>query len=110
MSHLFHITSLPLHINQYSYQITQNDSYLIVETLSQLVLPPNPTDATAILLVNVSDYVLTVESNDGVNKIYNDLYAPTGSFSIEMDANRMLYLIYVINQTNSQGKWLTHFG
>ena len=62
MSHLFHITSLPLHINQYYYQITQNDSYLIVETLSNLTLPTNPTDGKAILLVNVSDQALTLES------------------------------------------------
>ena len=110
MSHLFHITSLPLHINQYYYQITQNDSYLIVETLSNLTLPTNPTDGKARLLVNVSDQALTLESNDGVNKIYNNLYAPDGKFTIELDANRMIYLIYVINRLNNQGKWLTHLG
>jgi|AntAceMinimDraft_11_1070367.scaffolds.fasta_scaffold05176_2 hypothetical protein len=110
MSHLFHITSLPLHINQYSYQVSQNDSYLIIETLSQLVLPPNPEDGKAILIVNVSEQVLSLETNDGVNKIYNNLYAPNGSFEVEIDANRMIYLIFVINISTNQGKWLTHLG
>ena len=56
------------------------------------------------------EQALTLESNDGVNKIYNNLYAPDGKFTIELDANRMIYLIYVINRLNNQGKWLTHLG
>jgi hypothetical protein len=110
MSHLFHVTSLPLRINQFSYQIKENDSYLIIETLSQLVLPSNPTDSKAILLVNVSNHTIDLESQDGVNKIYNHLYAPEGSFDLKIEANRILYLIYIKNQSLNQGRWVTHLG
>ena len=61
MSNFFHVTSLPLRINQYSYQIKENDSYLIIETMSQLVLPPNPADSKAILVTNVSDHTINLE-------------------------------------------------
>lgn len=69
MSNFFHVTSLPLRINQYSYQIHDNDTYLIVETMSQLVLPANPSDSKAILLVNVSNQTIDLESHNSANKI-----------------------------------------
>ena len=64
MSNFFHVTSLPLRINQYSYQIQDNDSYLIVETMSQLVLPANPSDSKAILLANVSNQTIDLETHN----------------------------------------------
>jgi hypothetical protein len=110
MSHFFHVTSLPLRINQYSYQIKENDSYLIVETLSELVLPSNPTDSKAILLVNVSNYTIQLDSQDGINKIYNHLYSPDGTFNLKIEANRIIYLIYIVNYSTNEGRWVTHIG
>jgi hypothetical protein len=110
MSNFFHVTSLPLRINQYSYQIQENDSYLIIETLSQLVLPANPLDSKAILIVNVSNHTIDLESQDGTNKIYNHLYSPNGEFDLKIEANRIIYLIYIKNQSLNEGRWVTHFG
>ena len=110
MSNFFHVTSLPLRINQYSYQINENDSYLIIETMSQIVLPPNPTDSKAILVVNVSNHTINIESQDGINKIYNHLYSPEGTFDLKLEKNRILYLIYIINHSINQGQWVTHLG
>jgi hypothetical protein len=110
MSNFFHVTSLPLRINQYSYQIHDNDSYLIVETMSQLVLPSNPVDSKAILLVNVSNQTIDLESHNSVNKIYNNLYAPDGSLELNIEPNRIIYIIYIINQSLNEGRWVTHFG
>ena len=110
MSNFFHVTSLPLRINQYSYQINENDSYLIIETMSQIVLPPNPTDSKAILVVNVSNHTINIESQDGINKIYNHLYSPEGTFDLKLETNRIIYLIYIINHSTNQGQWVTHLG
>ena len=110
MSNFFHVTSLPLRINQYSYQIHDNDSYLIVETMTQLSLPSNPTDSKAILLVNVSNQTIDLESHNTSNKIYNNLYAPDGSLTLKIEANRIIYIIYIVNQSLNEGRWVTHFG
>ena len=56
--------------------------------MSQLVLPPNPADSKAILVTNVSDHKINLESQDGINKIYNHLYSPEGTFDLKMEANR----------------------
>ena len=110
MSNFFHVTSLPLRINQYSYQIQNNDTYLIIETMSQLVLPSNPNDSKAILLVNVSNQTIDFESHNASNKIYNNLYAPDGSLALKIEPNRIIYIIYIINQSLNQGRWVTHIG
>jgi hypothetical protein len=110
MSNFFHVTSLPLRINQYSYQIKENDSYLIVETMSQIILPSNPADSKAILITNVSDHKINIESTDGINKIYNHLYSPEGTFDLIMEENRILYIIYIMNYSTNIGRWVTHFG
>ena len=110
MSNFFHVTSLPLRINQYSYQIKENDSYLIVETMSQITLPSNPVDSKAILITNVSDHKINIESTDGRNKIYNHLYSPEGTFDLIMEENRILYIIYIMNYSTNIGRWVTHFG
>jgi len=110
MSNFFHVTSLPLRINQYYYQIKQNDSYLIIESMSQIVLPPNPTDSKAILLVNVSNHTINLESQDGITKIYNHLYSPEGTFGLQIEANRIIYLIYIMNYSTNEGRWVTHLG
>lgn len=110
MSNFFHVTSLPLRINQYSYQIKQNDSYLIIESMSQIILPSNPTDSKAILVVNVSNHTINIESQDGITKIYNHLYSPEGTFDLNIEANRIIYIIYIMNYSTNQGRWVTHLG
>lgn len=110
MSNFFRVKSLPLRINQYTYQIKENDSYLIIESMSQIILPPNPTDSQAILLVNVSNHTINMESQDGINKIYNHLYSPEGTFDLKIEANRIIYIIYIMNYSTNQGRWVTHFG
>jgi len=110
MSRRFNITGLPLRINQFFYQIKQNDSFLIVESLSNLTLPANPEDGKVILIVNVSEELLVLNSNDNTNQIYNNLYAPNGSFEIEIDANRTVYLMYIVNITSNEGRWLAQVG
>jgi hypothetical protein len=110
MSNFFHVTSLPLRINQYVYQIKENDSYLIVESLSELILPANPVDSKAILLVNVSNFTINLESQDGTNKIYNHLYSPNGTFNLEIETNRIMYLIYIKNISENEGRWVSMFG
>jgi hypothetical protein len=86
------------------------DSYLVVETLSTIALPANPSESKAVMIMNVSNQVINVDSTDGANKIYNNLYAPTGSFSLTVDANRIIYLIYTKNLSTGNGRWLTHLG
>ena len=110
MSNFFHVTSLPLRINQYSYQIKQNDSYLIIESMSQIILPSNSTDSKAILVVNVSNHTINIESQDGITKIYNHLYSPEGTFDLNIEANRIIYIIYIMNYSTNQGRWVTHLG
>ena len=110
MSNFFRVTGLPLRINQSSYQITENDSYIIVETQSTLVLPPNPKDSKAVLIVNVSNNIIELLTNGLTNKIYNNLYSPEGSYEIKMEANRIIYLIFIMNYSTNQGHWVSHFG
>jgi len=78
--------------------------------MSQIILPPNPTDSQAILLVNVSNHTINMESQDGINKIYNHLYSPEGTFDLKIEANRIIYIIYIMNYSTNQGRWVTHFG
>ena len=110
MSNLFNVSSLPLHINQFFYQMTSFDSYLVVETLSTVGLPQNPAESKAVMILNTSNQNIIIESTDEVNQIYNNLYAPGGTFSLTVDANRITYFIYTINRTTNQGRWLTHLG
>jgi hypothetical protein len=110
MSNLFNVSSIPLHVNQYFYQMSSLDSYLVVETLSTIGLPANPAESRAVMILNVSDQQINIDSTDGTNKIYNNLYAPVGSFSLTVDANRIIYLIYAKNLLTNQGRWLTHLG
>jgi len=110
MSNLFNVSSIPLHVNQYFYQMSSLDSYLVVETLSTIGLPANPVESRAVMILNVSDQQINIDSTDGTNKIYNNLYAPAGSFSLTVDANRIIYLIYAKNLVTNQGHWLTHLG
>lgn len=110
MSNLFNVSSLPLHVNQFFYQMSSFDSYLVVETLSTIGLPMNPAESKAIMILNVSIEPIHIDSNDGITMIYNNLYAPNGSFSMTVDANRITYLIYTKNLVTNQGRWLTHLG
>lgn len=110
MSNLFNVSSIPLHVNQYFYQMSSLDSYLVVETLSTIGLPANPAESRAVMILNVSDQQINIDATDGINKIYNNLYAPAGSFSLTVDANRIIYLIYAKNLLTNQGRWLTHLG
>ena len=110
MSNLFNISSIPLHVNQFFYQMSSTDSYLVVETLSTIALPANPPESKAVMIMNVSNQAINIDSTDGTNKIYNNLYAPAGSFSLTVDANRIIYLIYTKNVSANQGRWLTHLG
>jgi hypothetical protein len=110
MSNLFNVSSIPLHVNQFFYQMSNLDSYLVVEALSTIGLPPNPVESRAVMIINASNQVINIDSTDGTNKIYNNLYAPAGSFSLTVDANRIVYLIYTRNITANQGKWVTHLG
>jgi len=110
MSNLFNVSSIPLHVNQYFYQMSSLDSYLVVETLSTIGLPANPAESRAVMILNVSDQQINIDATDGTNQIYNNLYAPAGSFSLTVDANRIIYLIYAKNLLTNQGRWLTHLG
>ena len=110
MSNLFNVSSIPLHVNQFFYQMSNLDSYLVVETLSTIGLPHNPVESRAIMIINASNQAINIDSTDGTNRIYNNLYAPNGSFSLTADANRIVYLIYTRNITANQGKWVTHLG
>ena len=110
MSNLFNVSSIPLHVNQYFYQMMGIDSYLVVETLSTIGLPQNPLESKAVMIINASSQVINIDSTDGVNRIYNNLYAPSGSFSLTIDANRIVYLIYARNISANQGKWVSHLG
>lgn len=110
MSNLFNVSSIPLHVNQYFYQMAGIDSYLVVETLSTIGLPANPVESKAVMIINASNQTINIDSTDGTTQIYNNLYAPTGSFSLTVDANRIVYLIYTRNISANQGKWLTHLG
>ena len=107
MSNLFNVSSIPLHVNQFFYQMASYDSYLIVETLSTIGLPQNPVESKAVMIINTSDQDITIESTI---MIYNNLYAPNGTFAFTVNANRIVYFIYVKNLTTNQGKWLTHLG
>tara|TARA_B100000497_G_C7344358_1_gene225773 strand:- start:120 stop:356 length:237 start_codon:yes stop_codon:yes gene_type:complete len=78
--------------------------------MSQISLPPNPADSKAILITNVSDHKINIESIDGINKIYNHLYSPEGTFDLIIEENRILYLIYIMNYSTNIGRWVTHFG
>ena len=78
--------------------------------MTQLSLPSNPTDSKAILLVNVSNQTIDLESHNTSNKIYNNLYAPDGSLTLKIEANRIIYIIYIVNQSLNEGRWVTHFG
>jgi hypothetical protein len=86
------------------------DSYLVVESLSTIGLPANPAESRAVMIMNVSNQPINIDSTDGTNKIYNNLYAPAGSFSFTLDANRIIYLIFARNTSANQGRWLTHLG
>jgi hypothetical protein len=110
MSNLFNVSSIPLHVNQYTYQMNSYDSYLIVETYSQLTLPNNPKESKAILLMNVSNQVIVVDTVDETNKIYNNLYAPNGTFNLNIEPKRIVYFIYTKNLTTNTGMWMTHLG
>jgi hypothetical protein len=110
MSNLFNVSSIPLHVNQFFYQMSSLDSYLVVEALSTIGLPPNPVESKAVMIINASNQPINIDSTDGTNKIYNNLYAPVGSFSLTVDANRIVYLIYTRNISANQGKWVTHLG
>ena len=110
MSNLFNVSSIPLHVSQYFYQMSNLDSYLVVETLSTIGLPQNPAESRAVMIINVSNQVINIDSTDGTHQIYNNLYAPSGSFSLTVDANRIVYLIYTRNISANQGKWVTQLG
>ena len=110
MSNLFNVSSLPLHVNQFFYQMMPYDSYLVVETLSTIGLPQNPVESKAVMILNVSNHPIHIDSTDGTNMIYNNLYAPAGTSSLTVDANRITYFIYTKNLVTSQGRWLTHLG
>lgn len=110
MSNLFNVSSLPLHVNQFFYQMAPYDSYLVVETLSTIGLPQNPVESKAVMILNVSNEPIHIDSTDGAKMIYNNLYAPNGSFSLTVDANRIAYFIYAKNLVTNQGRWLTHLG
>jgi len=87
--------------------MTSSDSYLVVETLATIGLPQNPTESRAVMIMNASDQAIHI---DATHHIYNNLYAPTGSLSLTVDANRIVYFIYTRNVSANQGKWLTHLG
>jgi len=110
MSNLFNVSSIPLHVNQFFYQMSSIDSYLVVESLSTIGLPANPAESKAVMIMNVSNQPINIDSTDGTNQIYNNLYAPSGSFSFTLDANRIIYLIYTKNLSAGNGRWLTHLG
>jgi len=78
--------------------------------MSQIILPSNPTDSKAILVVNVSNHTINIESQDGITKIYNHLYSPEGTFDLNIEANRIIYIIYIMNYSTNQGRWVTHLG
>jgi hypothetical protein len=110
MSNLFNVSSIPLHVNRFFYQMTSSDSYLVVESLSTIGLPHNPPESRAIMIMNASEQAINIDSTDNTNKIYNNLYAPDGTFSLTVDANRIVYFIYTKNLASGQSKWLTHLG
>jgi hypothetical protein len=110
MSNLFNVSSIPLHINQYNYQMNTNDTYLVVETYSNINLPNTPNESKAVMLINASSHTIIVNSNNNANKIYNNLYAPEGTFSLNIDPYRIVYFIYTRNLTTQTGFWLTHLG
>jgi hypothetical protein len=110
MSNLFNVSSIPLHVNQYNYQMNSNDTYLVVETYSNINLPKNPAESKAIMLINASTQLITINSTDNINKIYNNLYAPEGSFSLNLEPYRIVYFIFTKNLTTNTGFWLTHLG
>jgi len=110
MSNLFNVSSIPLHVNQYNYQMNANDTYLVIETYSNINLPRNPTESKAIMLINASTQLIVINSPDNVNKIYNNLYAPEGTFSLNVEPYRIIYFIYTKNLTTNTGFWLTHLG
>ena len=37
MSNLFNVSSIPLHVNQYNYQMNSNETYLVIETYSNIL-------------------------------------------------------------------------
>lgn len=110
MSNLFNVSSIPLHVTQFFYQMSSIDSYLVVESLSTIGLPLNPVESKAVMIINVSNQVINIDSTDGVNQIYNNLYAPNGTSSLSVEANRIVYLIYTRNISANLGKWVTHLG
>ena len=110
MSNLFNVSSIPLHVNQFFYQMSITDSYLVVESLSTIGLPQNPVESKAVMIINASNQVINIDSTDGTTQIYNNLYAPMGSYSLTADANRIVYLIYTRNISANQGKWVSHLG
>ena len=111
MSNLFNIKSVPIYLhNTLSYKLRKFETHVITETATQIELPDDPDNTFAVLIMNISSNVTTVSTDDSSRLIYNHLYAPDGSTSIDMEPNRILYLIYVRNFSNTTGRWVSHLG
>ena len=94
MSHIF---------NPHTYTLI-SDPYGVVN------LPENVETSYSILVVNISNTNVVINSTDENVLIYNQLYARTGESSIEIVPNRMIYLCFFQNFEKTSKKWLSHLG
>lgn len=75
--------------------LQHDQTKVVVISPKEIVLPSRPENQTQITLFNHSGNTILIDTNSVKDLIHSQFYAPQGSQSIYLEANRMLTLKYI---------------